>query len=331
MERSARLAAAAPADLEAPGAPEEAWFRPMGFSLRLVTDSEAVLEAARASFRGFGGQAPCAAPDLDFRLLQDLDGERAGGEPAEPVLWFDRPHARQAGGDGSELVLDGASGRAWGRFSAATLAHPAFFRWHYLDLALFFMLEARGFVGVHGAAVARDGRALFLRAPCGQGKTVLTYAAARRGFQALAEDVVWLGPGDGPWWGAPWAFRLLPDARDLFPELEGYRPTVQINGEEKIEVDLEALRPGSTVVSAAPGPVVMLHRAPGEASRLEPVAPGEAEAAWRAGAASRESGIVGYDAAVAPLLGRGVYRLSFGDDIDRAVDLLAGLADGTAP
>ncbi|HSL83421.1 MAG TPA: hypothetical protein VLF66_11640 [Thermoanaerobaculia bacterium] len=309
----------------------EAWFRPMGYSLRLVTDSEAVLEAARVSFRGFGEEAPCPEPDLDFRLVGDPDGRRAGEEPAEPVLWFDRPRARQTAADGSELVLDGATGRARGRFSGATLAHTAFFRWHYLDLALFFMLEARGFVGVHGAAVARDGRALLLRAPCGQGKTVLTYAAARRGFQALAEDVVWLAPGDGPWWGAPWAFRLLPDARDLFPELDGYRPTVQINGEEKIEVDLEALRPGSTVVSAEPGPVVMVRRAPGEASRIEPLAPGEAETAWRAGAASRESGIAGYEAAVAPLLRRGVFRLRFGDDIDRAVELLAELADGTAP
>jgi hypothetical protein len=331
MERSARLAAAAPAAFEAPGALEEAWFRPMGFSLRLVTDSEAVLTAARASFRGFGGQPPCAAPDLDFRLLESPDGGGEDGEPAEPDLWFDRPHVRQAGADGSELVLDCAAGRARGRFPASTLAHPAFFRWHYLDLALFFMLEHRGFVGVHGAAVARDGRALFLRAPCGQGKTVLTYAAARRGFQALAEDVVWLAPGDRRWWGAPWAFRLLPDARDLFPELDGYRPTVQINGEEKIEVDLEELRPGSTVVSAAPGPVVMLRRAPGEASRLEPVAPGEAEAAWRAGAASREREIAGYEAAVAPLLRRGVFRLRFGDDIDRAVELLAGLAAGDLP
>lgn len=309
----------------------EAWFRPMGYSLRLVTDSPAVLEAARVSFTGFGDQPPCPDPDLDFRLLEDPEGGRADEEPAEPVLWFDRPRARQAGGDGSELVLDGASGRARGRFSAATLAHTAFFRWHYLDLALFFMLEARGFVGVHGAAVARGGRALFLRAPCGQGKTVLTYAAARRGFQALAEDVVWLAPGDRRWWGAPWAFRLLPDARELFPELDGYRPTVQINGEEKIEVDLEALRPGSTVVSAEPGPVVMVQRAPGEASRLEPVTPREAEAAWRAGAASRESGIAGYDAAVAPLLRRGVFRLRFGDDIDRAVDLLAELAAGAPP
>lgn len=329
MDRPARLAAAAPADFEVPsGAAEVAWYRPMGFSLRLVTDSEAILAAARASFRGFGEQPPCPDPDLDFRLFQHPAGD---GEPCEPVLWFDRPHVRQASAEGSELVADCATGRAWGRFSAATLAHPAFFRWHYLDLALFFMLEQRGFVGVHGAAVARDGRALLLRAPCGQGKTVLTYAAARRGFQALAEDVVWLGPGDRRWWGAPWAFRLLPDARGLFPELGGLRPTVQINGEEKIEVDLEELRPGSTVVSASPGPVVMLHRAPGEASRLEPVAPEEVPGEWLAGCASRESEIAGYDAAVAPLLGRGVHRLRFGDDIDRAVELLAGLAGGAAP
>lgn len=331
MAPAPRLAASGPADLDAPSGVREAWFRPMGFSLRLETDSPAILAAARASFRGFGDQPPSPDPDLVFRLFEGAGGNGGDGEPEEPVLWFDRPHVRQASAEGSELVLDCAAGRASGTFSAATLAHPAWFRWHYLDLALFFMLEQRGFVGIHGAAVARDGRALLLRAPCGQGKTVLTYAAARQGFQALAEDVVWLGPGDRRWWGAPWAFRLLPDARGLFPELDGYRPSVQINGEEKIEVDLEEVRPGSTVVSARPGPVVSLRRAPGETSRLEPVAPDEARDEWLAGCASREREIAGYGAAVAPLLERGVHRLRFGDDIDRAVELLAELAGGAAP
>src|SRR4029079_19031874 len=85
-------------------------------------------------------------------------------------------------------------------------------------------------------------------------------AAARRGFQALAEDVVWIDTVHGRWWGAPWTFHLLPDAPALFPELAGIEPRLEINGELKLPVELESVRPGSTVASAGPAGVVFLDR-----------------------------------------------------------------------
>ncbi len=303
------------ADFEAPDAARrgqllEDWFRPMGLTLHLVTDSPAIQAAGRASFRGFGEPPRPRVPDLVFRLFAHSVDD---GPPGEPVLRSDGPLVYQTTGRGSTLVADCAAGHAFGCFSPATLANPAFFRWHFLDLALFFMLEHRGFVGIHAAALARDGRGLLLRAPSGEGKTTLAFAAARAGFRALAEDVVWLAPGptgEARWWGAPWAFRMLPDAGTLFPDLAGHRPSVQINGETKIEVDLERLSPGSTTVSARPGAVVLLRRAPGGTSRIEELSAAQALERWRRGGASREHERPRYDEAVAPLLAGRLYGLA---------------------
>jgi hypothetical protein len=307
------------------GTPHEVWFRPMGLAVRLVTDSPEILAAAAAAFGGYGTdleEVPADAADATFRLF----AHSVDDAPGAPLLRVDGPLVYQTAGRGATLVIDRAAGAAFGYFSPAALADPPFFRWHFLDLALFFFLEERGFLGLHGAALARDGRGLLLRAPSGQGKSTLTYAAARRRFQAVAEDVVWIAPDAGALWGMPWAFHLLPDAVHLFPELDGRALVRQLNGEEKIAVDLESLRPGSTAPSAAPAGVILLRRRPGGRSRLENVSPASVWEEWLAGGASRESEVPGYEERARALLaGRPVHRLELGDDLEEALDLLEGL------
>lgn len=306
------------------GTPHEVWFRPMGLAVRLVTDSPEILAAAASAFGSFGPQTRAGSADATFRLFaHDLEGD---APPGAPLLRVDGSLVYQTAGRGATLVIDRAAGTAFGYFSPSALADRAFFRWHFLDLALFFFLEERGFLGLHGAALARAGRGLLLRAPSGQGKSTLTYAAARRRFQAVAEDIVWVAPDGGALWGIPWAFHLLPDAARLFPELDGRAPMRQLNGEEKIAVDLESLRPGSTAPSAEPAGVVLLRRRPGGRSRLAPALPSSAWDDWLAGGASRESEVPGYEERARALLAdRPVYRLELGDDLEEALDLLEGL------
>lgn len=311
--------------LDAPLGPcREAWFRPMGLSLRLVTDSAEVLAAAEAAFGGFGPGTPSEPADATFRLfMHPVDDE---GPDGRPLLRVDGHFVYQTTGCGSTMVIDKADGTAFGYFSPATLAAPAFFRWHFLDLALFFMLEKHGFVGVHGAALARAGRGLVLRAPSGRGKSTLAYAGARRRFKALAEDMVWIAPGGTVLWGMPQPFHLLPDAVGLFPELAGETCCHQVNGEQKIAVDLERRYPGSTASSAAPAAVILLQRTAGGVSRLAPVEPDEAWREWLAGGASRESQVPGYERLARDFLARlPVLRLTVGDDLEGALDLLEPL------
>lgn len=302
----------------------EAWFQPMGFSLHIITDSPAVLAAAETSFGGYGPARPGPTPDFTFRLFQ-ADAPPEAGPPAQPVFHTEGDLACQTLGTEARLVADRATGRVEGRFSARILANPPFFRWHFLEFAFFVMLAGRGVMGVHASALAKNGRAILLRAQSGGGKTTLAYAGARRKFQALAEDVVWIDWQRQVWWGAPWSFHLLPDAKNHFPELAPYEPVLQTNGEMKLEVNLEHVRPGSTAVCARPGPVVLVERAPGQKSRLEPVGLPEAKAAWQAGYAGGEREFPDYERRVEALLGDNTYRLYFGDDIEGSVDLLEPL------
>lgn len=313
--------------LDAPlGDPRESWFHPMGLGLRLVTDSPEVEAAARAAFGGFGNGLPAQAPALNFRLFAQAEPDEP---PARPVLRLDGGLLYQTVGRGATLVLDVEAGRAFGYFSPAVLADRVFFRWHFLDLALFYLLEGRGFLGMHGAAISRGGRALVLRAPSATGKSTLAYAASRRSrFQALAEDLVWLAPDGSALWGMPWTFHLLPDAVDLFPELAGRALQVCHNGELKMAVDLESLWPGSTTACAAPAGVVLLRRGHGGPSRLEAVDPADAEVRkeWSASAAGAEQRGEDYDRRIGALLGTlPVHRLTVGGDLDGALDLLETL------
>lgn len=303
---------------------QERWYLPMGFRLKVTTNSSEILAAADSSFGGFGEVNPQRDCDFSFRFFRH---EIDDGELGRPLYRTHGQTLYQTTGRDSTMVVDRAAGSAFGFFSPTTLGSTAFFRWHFLDAALFFLLESRGFIGVHGAAMCRAGEGCLLRAPSGQGKTTLAYAAARSDWQALAEDVVWIDSKSGTWWGAPWAFRMLPDAPRIFPELKGKRPTVQINGEEKIEVELEEIRPGSTVVSAPAGKVIFLRRAPGRQSRLLPLTASQAGVEWLAGCASREREVPDYDRHVADLLREKTYRLEFGDDIDHALKLVASVVD----
>ena len=190
----------------------EALFKPMGLVVRVTSNSPLAMEAAEASFRIFGPVEAGRTPDLTFRIFQhDVDQ----GALDEPIYRTDGPYVYQTSGRGSTLVLNLETGFAYGYFAPRTLAAREFFCWHFLDFGLFFMLEQRGFFGVHGAALTKNGRALLLRGPSGQGKTTLAYAGARSRFKALSEDVVWIDKRSDRWWGTPSRFHLLPDAKEL--------------------------------------------------------------------------------------------------------------------
>jgi hypothetical protein len=292
----------------------------MGFILHLGSNSPAIIAAAETSFGRFGPAQPVQAPDFSFRLMAH---ERDNGPPGPPNFRLKGSLLYQTIGPDSRLAANLATGKAVGCFSPATLTNPAFFRWHFLELAFLLMLEWRGWMGIHAAALAKNGRAVLLRAQSGGGKTTLAYACVTRGsFQALAEDVVWLDGQDNLWWGMPWSFHLLPDAKKLFPELAGYEPVLQTNGEMKLEVNLENIQRGSTTVSAQPMAVVLVERLPGEKSRLEPIQMLEARRVWPLGATGLEMKLPHHSQHLESLFQHKTYRLYFGDDIQAGVKLL---------
>jgi hypothetical protein len=295
----------------------------MGFNLKVISNCRAVLEAAQTSFGWFGPAQPKEIPDFIFRLFaHDLDE----GQIRPPLLRLDGPRLYQTSGREATLVADLAQGLAWGYFSPTTLAKQSYFRWHFLELAFFLMLEAQGLMGVHGAALVKNGRALLLRAQSGGGKTTLAYAGARSRYQALAEDVVWLDNQRQVWWGMPWSFHLLPDAKKLFPELASYQPVLQTNDEMKLEVNLETIRPGSTTSVAQPQAVLFVERTPGQSSRLQVMSITEAKTLWPAARTGLEMKLPHHAGYLEQLLSENPsYRFYFGDDLEQALEVLEPL------
>ena len=66
-----------------------------------------------------------------------------------------------------------------------------------VQYALVHALARLGHHALHAAVLACDGRAVLALGPAGAGKSTLAYAAWRRGWTVLTDDIAWVGGDDG--------------------------------------------------------------------------------------------------------------------------------------
>lgn len=301
----------------------------MGEPLLVQTNDPALLDLADESFGRFGAAPDDERPPLILRLF--VHDVKSTSPPGRPVV---RTHGHLlyvAVGAENVATLDLLAGFGFGFITPEVVRDGYVARTNFLvTMALCMLDPARGFVPVHAACVVKDGLSVLLHAEAGVGKSTLAYACARRGYQILSDDVVHVRVRpEGVWlWGLPWKFQLLPDSVGFFPELVGIPPRQQMNGEWKLEVELEEQRPGSTTVDAAPGLVVFVERGGGPAfTRVEAVPLAQAldrfEVVWPWWVGWTEQ----LEAAVPRLLERGAYRLRMNGSPDDAVDALDDLLD----
>jgi hypothetical protein len=328
--------------------------------LEVRTDDPRILAAAEASFGRF--EVPGSGEPLVLRLVVAADpsaplahGAGQQMEPSQPLDARGLGHATAGHlltiglGAAGNAAVDIATGFGTATVSTALVARPGLLRYAFLEaMALAMLTGGRGYVPVHASCVVRGGVGMILQAPAGTGKSTLALACARRGWGLLAEDVVFARPvdrpgggepgggepgGDGPLelWGMPWTQRLLPDAPRFFPELLDSPAILQPSGEHKLELDLDDHTPGAATPRAAAGPVVLLARDTGGATRAEWLAPDddptEVEVLW-----PWEGGwTTAHDRVAARLLDQGVLRLHLNSTPDEAVDALeAALATAAA-
>jgi hypothetical protein len=123
---------------------------------------------------------------------------------------------------------------------------------------------SRNFFSTHAACVQKNNVSLILQGKAGSGKSTLAYACLRNGYKLLAEDVVHIkfNGDENTLWGSPWKFHLLPDVINFFPELTSLKPRFQINGELKLELDIEDYFPGVCITHADSGPILLVTRNP---------------------------------------------------------------------
>jgi hypothetical protein len=303
---------------------------PMGESLLFQTNSQILLQAADDAFGRFPRRSGEGASPLVLRCFVH-DGEPE--HERQYAVERPRPIYRTQGhlfyisaGAGNTVVADLTQGYAFGFLTPQIASDLAFVRYVFLQGMGFAMLStARQYIGVHAACVVKEEMSFILQGSSGAGKSTTAYACARRGYQVLTEDglLIKIRPGGVRLWGAPWKLHLLPESKRFFPELERERPRLQMNGEWKLELELDTLIPGSTTTDAASGLVLFLERGGSAgATRIEPVPLAEAldefHLVWPWSMGWTEE----MEQQLADLLEGKTYRLYVNGSPDQVVDLL---------
>jgi hypothetical protein len=295
-----------------------------GESVVLETNDMAMVEAADLSLGRFA--VPEHGQPLRLRLFA-VDEPWRGSETWHVTYQTDgRIYALST--PDSMAVADIRSGEAVAFVGSHMRTEiPAIRRELVEGLSLAMASGGRGYSPIHAAGIARAGRGIALVGPAGAGKSTLTLAAARRGFDVFAEDAIYVRVTSqgAQFWGMPWIQRLLPDALGMFPELEGVMPRLQANGETKLEVDLDEWYPGRATPCVAPAALVLLDRRSGP-TRLLPVAaddPTEIELLWPWG----DSWTPDHQRAADHLAGVPIYRLEVGGSPEAALEALQPLLE----
>lgn len=297
------------------------------------TNHAPFLQAATDTFARFPDPETRENPlVVQVMVRKEKNGETSSAPGTHPrlIVHSQRHLVSVTVGGENAGVADLYGGFAFAVLSPQMAQDLTFVRYTFIEALPQILLGGRRYVAVHAACVVKDGVSLLLCAPAGTGKSTLAFACLRRGYQILAEDVVQIllaDDGRMRLWGLPWKFHLLPDAVNFFPELGRTYPQIQSNGETKIEVDLTASYPGSTIAQACSGTVVFLQRNEQLPACLSALPTAEARSRFEVIWPWDLPWPSEYDAPLSELLASGAYQLCMGGDLDEAVSLLDELVD----
>jgi len=309
----------------------EAWYYPFGYRLHVQTNAPIVQEMARRAFGHYPASlAAPSAPLLRLRLwVHEVDDPTEGARHAHPIHRIDGDTYFVMVGAGTVVASLHRRGEAIGYVTPAVAQREDVLRVALVEGPILFLIGPPRTAVFHAAALARGDHGLILVGHPGSGKSTLTYACVRRGYSIVAEDAIFVPPKEGllTIWGMARYLYLLPDAVRFFPELQNKAATVQLNGEVKIALDLDEIRPGATRLHIGAGPLVLLRRNSGPDSRLVACDPAEVLQGMmfttsRAHQRMPEEVLALHHQVANRLAEQGAFVLYAGSDLDKAVDKL---------
>jgi HPr Serine kinase C-terminal domain len=252
--------------------PHTARFYPMGFPLDIRAGAREVLAAAEESW----GLHPARYSTEPLRV-HVLTSEGSGIVPPEPVFRGQEHLLTIIADQDNFAICHPASRFAFCSITRATLADQIAMRWHFLEGAVYILLELNFFTAMHAACVAWEGAGVMLHGESGVGKSTLTYACARRGWTYITDDAtsILFGRRDRTVIGEPYRFRFRKEASEIFPELRGLTVGHQIGHKPTIEV-LTSNLPIRTAAECRVEKIVFLQRRPGSRARVTRIGKQEA-------------------------------------------------------
>ncbi len=297
-------------------------FYPLGFPLRIATNSVAVLEAAQESWGSFDREFDRTRAEI--RVLVSGGENTAIGDPSYRL----EEHLLMIVSGRDDFAVCDCRARFGCCFaSSALVADRSRFRWYFLDAIGYTLLMQDDVAGVHAACVARDGRGALLCGPSGAGKSTLAYACARSGWAYVADDATMLlqQSAQREAIGKPHYFRFRPEAARLFPELQEHSARTRPNGKLRLEVPASALPRIQTASRCQIASVVFLNRQSGESAQARRIRSWEAVVRLQNELPPYAPDVRRRHAeTIAALHAAPAYELRY-DALPDAVDLLAGL------
>ena len=165
----------------------EAMSFPLGYPVRVVSNSRRVLEAAEQSWSRF--DPVFHGEPLEILLEVRSGAESSGALPPSPTHLLQGSILLQIADMDNFFIADLKRGRAMGRVTPAVAANAT--------LSSLFFPGGRGAqhdfeharaVPVHGACVRAAGKGILLCGDSGEGKSTLAYAGAREGWTYVSDD-----------------------------------------------------------------------------------------------------------------------------------------------
>jgi hypothetical protein len=242
-------------------------FHPLGFPVRLETNSREVIEAAKEGWSEF-------TQAFDGPPLRLCLGVIDSGQPVLTLksVFSAREHLATLFADPANFVVcDFRENFSFGWVTRGLAMDHSLLRYRFLLPTAHMMAEQKALAPVHAALVAKDGAGVMLCGDSMAGKSTLAFACARAGWSYVTDDGTFLVRGEADRYaiGDFSNVRLREDAVRFFPELGNRMAVVRPNGKVALEIPTREL-PIRTLPGHSVDHVVYLDRCESAGATLLP-------------------------------------------------------------
>ena len=219
--------------------PLSATYFPMGFTLRITTNSAEILAEAADIWGEFEQRFATTPIELQVGVRDD------GSTQCPDVMTFRAQGQLMVGiaDAGNFLIADVSRSSSFGWLTPGAVMNRQYLRHHVLESAALAHIANRFTAPLHAACVSYEGRGVLLCGDSGAGKSTLAFACARAGWDYTTDDASFLlqGRSDRHVVGNCSLLRLRPSAAELFDEVKGRPLTPRLTGKPSIEIPTREL------------------------------------------------------------------------------------------
>ena len=249
-------------------------FYPLGYPVEIITNENAVLQAADESF----GHARLSRANATLQVFIGVSKGTDSVCPPEPTRrQYNHLYSLVADAENQALLdLKLCVGSVW--VKKATVENRLYFRYNFLEKTVYLLLGSSSVTDLHAACVSKNGKGILLCGDSGAGKSTLSYACARAGWTYTSDDTSYLINDSAVprVIGHSHRMRFRPTARTLFRELEGRELTPRLEGKPSLEIPTSEFPGLITTVEARVHSIVYLNRSPSGTGMLVPLPHGTA-------------------------------------------------------